>query len=241
MATSSSSNFALTRDDIITIALRRINELGTGETPSPTRITECALALNMIMKSWQADGMQIWQREPTSFTPVASTANYLIGVGQTVNFVAPLKIIQAYYRNTSSSADTPLRIITREEYDTYSNKATTGTPWGLFYTPPGATTGELSGSITLIGTPDATFVAANTIRIVGVFPLEDFDASTDNPDCPSYFYNALTWQLASDLSAETGLSLAERAQIRSWATDEKNKALSFDQEEGSVFFSPRWY
>jgi hypothetical protein len=238
MATSGSTNFALTRDDIITVALRRINELGTGETPSATRVTECAMALNMIMKEWQADGMQLWQREVQSFTPVASTTAYVIGTGQTVNITAPLRVLQAYYRNTSSGTDTPLRLVTREEYDSYSAKSSTGTPIGMHYTPPGATTGNLQGTLTLFPAPDATFAAAYTIRFVAIYPLDDFDASTDNPDCPSFYYNALTWALADSLSYESGLPLQERSMITSKAERAKEIALSLDQEEGSVFFQP---
>lgn len=242
MATSGSYDFVLTRDDIINVALRRINELGTGESASATRVTECALVLNMIMKEWQADGMQLWRKQLISVSPLtAGTNGYNIGIGQTINTTPPLRIIQAYYHDNTSGADTPILVKTLDEYLTYSNKTTAGTPTQLYYTPPGAGISSTVGSISFFNPPDATFVATKSVVVVGVYPAADFDASTDNPDCPSFYYNALAWALAEALSYESGLPLAERSMISKMAEQTKERALSLDQEEGSLYFSPARY
>ena len=68
----------------------------------------------------------------------------------------------------------------------------------------------------------------------------DFDASTDNPDIPSYMFNALTWALADQLSYEYGLGLGERSMISKKAQMHKAMALSFDQEEGSLYIRPEY-
>jgi hypothetical protein len=72
----------------------------------------------------------------------------------------------------------------------------------------------------------------------GQFSLEDFDADGDIPDIPSYYYNALTWALADQLAYESGVPLAERDRITRKADYHRIVALSFDIEEGSLFFQP---
>lgn len=241
MTTSASTNFTESRDTIITRALRITGDIGQGETPTTTQITESSQALNDIVKALITDGLQLWHRTLISVTPIASTANYLIGIGQTTNVQAFTKVFQAYYRVTSSSVDIPLQVITRQEYDMIGSKSQTGTPTQIFYDPPGSTTGEMFGTLTLYPVPDATFAAGNTIKLVGEQPLQDFDSSADNPDFPSYWYNALVWMLAADLAYESHLPLSERSMISKRAEEEHGRALSYDQEEGSIYIQPSWF
>lgn len=74
MALSNQVTFALTRDDLITQALQHIGAIGDGDTPNPTQIAECSTLLNMLIKSWQPDGLQLWMRYygyilPSNTTP----------------------------------------------------------------------------------------------------------------------------------------------------------------------------
>lgn len=235
MATSNSTNFVVNRDDIINRALRLCSAIGQGEVGDPTAVTEAALALNLIVKERQADGMQLWKVITNSFPMLASTNTYNIGIGQTVNQTAPLKIIQAWIRSTTNSADSPINIISKQEYDRYGIKTSPGTPSQLFYKTPGAIQTDMQGTAYLYPTPDANAVSTGTFFFTGMYPLQDFDVSTDNPDFPSYYYNALCWLLADELSTEYGVPLAERGMISKKAQEHLAMALSFDQEEGSFY------
>lgn len=238
MALSASTNFVVTRDDLLTAALRLVGGVGQNETPDPSAITEAALALNMLAKEWEADGMQLWKIATINFPVVAATASYNIGIGSTINQTAPLKIIQAYTRGTSQG-DQPMTIFTKQEYDMYSSKTAAGTPTQLFYRTPGPSTPELQGTIFLLPVPQAIDVTNGlNIYMTGVFPIMDFDTSTDNPDFPSYYYNALKWGLADQLSTEYGVPLSERGFIQNKADKHLAKALSFDIEEGSLYLQP---
>lgn len=240
MATSGTSSYIVTRDDIITRALRMVSAIGQGETPDATAVTEASMALNMLIKEWQADGMQLWKIITKNFPVVAGTASYNIGIGATINQEAPLKIIQAYTRN-SNNADAPMTIFTKEEYDSYSSKSTGGTPTQMFYKTPGPSTGAMVGTITLLPVPTTNDVAGGlNIYVTGVSPLQDFSASTDNPDLPSYYYNALTWGLADQLATEYGLPLTERGFIQNKAEKHLEKAKGFDIEEGALYLQPAW-
>jgi hypothetical protein len=241
MATSGSTNYTNNRDQMITRALRITQELGTGEAPSATRLAECALVLNDIFKEWEAYGMHLWKISTISFAMTAAVGSYNIGVGQTINQVAPLKVLQAYTRNTDSNTDSPLTLLTKQEYDAYTSKLVNGSVSQFYYNPPGAIGGtNMYGTFYCVNVPDTTFATDNTIILTAHFPLEDFDASTDVPDVPSYYYNALVWALADQLAYESAAPLAERDRITRKADYHRTLALSFDIEEGSLFFQPNW-
>jgi hypothetical protein len=241
MATSGSTNYTTSRDNVITRALRIIGAIGQGETPSSTQLSEGAQALNDLVKEWNADGMQLWKYVSSSaITYVSGQANYTIGTGAAVNQVAPLKIVQAFNRNISSSNDSPIVLLTRQEYNMMGNKASTGVPNQLYYFPPGAVATEMSGIITVYPAPDAATATAYNLYVIGQFSIQDFDASTDTVDFPSYYYNSLVWGLADQLSYEYGVPFAQQAMITKKAEVHKQKALGFDIEEGSLFLQPDW-
>jgi hypothetical protein len=242
MALSGSTNYTTTRNDIINRALRIIGAVGQGETLNPSSgvYTEAAQALNELLKEWVADGMQLWKIFEDSITLTASTASYTIGIGATVNTVAPTKILQAYLRNTAESTDTPVELITRYEYLMLSNKTSTGFPSQLFYNPPGVVATEMAGTIQIWPTPTTAVATDYTLRTLGMHAMQDFDASTDTADLPNFYYNALCWGLADQLSYEYGLPFAERSMITKKADSHYEKAKGYDREEGSVYLQPDW-
>ena len=242
MATSGSINWALNRDDVIKLALRRIGAIGEGETPTSNSVTDAAVSLNALVKEYEAEGMPLWKLTLFSITPTA-TNSFTIGVGQTVNRYPPRRIHQMFYRNTSTLIDTPINMITRDEYMRMSNKSTLGVPTMAWYNPPGNQGGasqENSGVLTTYLGCDASFVANHTLQCVGEFQFEDFDASTDYPDFPSYFNNALAWGLAADLCYDYGVAETRTAQIAKRAEKAKINALMNSYELGSLFIQPSY-
>lgn len=238
MSTSLSYDYTKNRDQIITRALRIVGAIGQGETPNAEAVTEAAEVLNDLIKEWETDGMQLWCIKEYSMTPIASTNQYAIGTGYTVNQVAPTKILQAWSRS-STNLDTPVLLITRQEYNMLGSKTTEGQPSQLWYNPPGEISGtENFGTITLYVTPDTNYATNYTLYFTGVRPLQDFDASTDVMDFPQYWANAVVWGLADQLSYEYGVGLSERAMIGKKAELHKEKALSYGVEEGHLLIQP---
>ena len=229
MATSGSTNFSITRNELIAGAYRLAGVTAQGETPTTQQYTDGAEALNMMVKAWQADGMPLWAMKQYSVTLTASTS-FTIGVSQTVNTPKPLKIVQAFLHNTSTNIDIPMRILTRDEYNRLGNKTDTGQPIQIFYEPLLDT-----GVLYVFPKPNATAISYNTITIVYQRPFEDFDASTDNPDFPQEWYEAVKYGLALRLAGENTLSLQVRQELRQDAKDIKDLALSFGSEEGSLY------
>jgi hypothetical protein len=60
MATSGSIDFAVNRDSIITEALEQLGVLGEGEAASAAQLTNVSRTLNMMIKAWQADGLNLF-------------------------------------------------------------------------------------------------------------------------------------------------------------------------------------
>jgi hypothetical protein len=238
MPTSLSYNYTKNRNQIITRALRIVGAIGQGETPDTNAITEAAEVLNDLVKEWEADGMQLWCIKQYSMPYVASTSSYTVGIGSTLNQVAPTKILQAWNHSTSN-LDTPVLLITRHEYNMLGSKATEGQPSQLWYNPPGEISGtENQGTLTLYVTPDTNSATNYTLSFTGVRPIQDFDTSTDLMDFPQYWANAVVWGLADQLTYEYGVGLSERSMIGKKAELHKLKALSYGTEEGHLLIQP---
>lgn len=60
MAISESIDFTVTRTDIITEALEQLGVLEEGETPTVDQIGSSSRTLNMLVKTWQADGLNLF-------------------------------------------------------------------------------------------------------------------------------------------------------------------------------------
>lgn len=76
MATSGSSNFAATRNDIIRKAARLCGALRAGSTLGEQAIADWAFSLNAMVKRWQADGIHVWTVADGTLFPVASQESY---------------------------------------------------------------------------------------------------------------------------------------------------------------------
>lgn len=225
MTTSNSTDFSVTRDDIIKRALRLLGVLAQGETPTTDQVTEAAFALNLLVKAFEADGMPLWAIKQRAVTLVAGQSAY------TLSSPKPLKVLQAWNRNTSSNIDIPMRILTRQEYNILGNKTTQGNPIQAFYNP-----NRDDGTLTLFPTPSSTDAAQQQVYIVYQAPFEDFDASTDNPDFPQEWYDAVCYALATRLAPEYGLNPTDRKMLFEEARLIKQDALNFGLEEGSLYF-----
>ena len=60
MTTSGSVNFSVNRNEIITEALELLGVIEPGVTLEANDITTCSRSLNMMIKAWQADGLNVF-------------------------------------------------------------------------------------------------------------------------------------------------------------------------------------
>lgn len=79
MALSSSQDFSLDRDTLIKMAMQQSGALGEGETPNATQLTETSLLLNILIKSYINDDIQLWIRKLGYVLPVTDTNKTILG------------------------------------------------------------------------------------------------------------------------------------------------------------------
>ena len=240
MSTSGVYTWSSSRDVICSEALRKIGALGDFEvTPSSSdqRMVNAISAINPMIKTFQGFGMPVWAISLTTLSLGGWTTNpQSIGPGMTFNQTdKPLKIVQALRQDVSTSQEVPLLIDPFENYENLVNKVATGAPVRLFYQPL-----AYSGNIYIWPLPDSSWLSNNLI-IRYQRPFQDFNASADEPDFPKEWHEALIYQLAVRLAPVYGLPPADRDRLERTADKILSVALSFDQEEGSVYFQPRYY
>ncbi len=222
MATSGSYDFAMNRDDIIKRALRLAGALAQGETPTTDQVTEAATALNSLVKAWQTDGLQLWALKEKTITLVAGQIEYPLTTPKA------LRVIGGYNRNATSNVDVPMRGITRDEYNRLGNKTTSIQYYHEVQRDQSV--------VHLFPVPTSTEVGVNSVIITYHSPFEDFDASTDAPDFPQEWYDAVTYGLATRLAPEYGMPLTERKALWNEMTLIKKDAMDGGLEEGSLYF-----
>ena len=314
MATSGTINFSVTELDIIQEALERLGVLGEGETPNSAQITTCSRTLNMMVKAWQGEGLNLFavqkiyiffnpgqnsyriqgvsgDKACTTYTSttlknaIATTDTYTIKVDSNANIAAsdvigiyndgyadiewhtvasvsstdtvvlnevlngdafavgnlvinykpadsamrPVRILNGIVRNVQSNIDVPYTQINRDDYAIFPNKTTQGVPRQYYHNYQ-------------IGYAEIfTWPVPDSSVYMGVFwvqrTLDDFDATSDNPDFPQEWYLSLSTNLAIQVASKFGTDLAQIADVVTLAQDAKMLARGFDREL-SVQFVP---
>jgi hypothetical protein len=240
MSRSGSYDFTLTRDELIKASFRLIGVGHRGESVPADEINDASEALNIMIKAWQADGLQLWKREDASITLSDGVSTYTLGPTGSIVMQRPLRILECVRRDTSN-IDVPLNKLSKQEYTTLSNKFNAGTPVSYHYDP------QLdNGEFTIWQTPDADIAAEYTIEIVYHIPFEDMDSTTDNFDFPVEWLEAIKYGLAIRLAPEYGIDLPSQYRLDKVMYGDPakgvlgvyDKALSWDQENTSIYFQP---
>jgi hypothetical protein len=208
MTTSGTTIYELSRDDIIKAAMRKCGVLAKGQTPDSEDYTNGTVALNALIAAWQSYGLTMWQRTEYEMTLSASTREYNIGVGQTINTIFPLKIESAVLYTTSSGARQQLEIMDKSEFN-LMNSLDTGNPTCISYTPQ-----INKGVISLWPMPSSDVASTKTLRILIRTPFEGFTASANTPDLPQEYQNALIYGLAYTISPEYGVPIMDRQALQ---------------------------
>jgi len=118
--------------------------------------------------------------------------------------------------------------VSRSEYMAISDKDSEGIVNQIYYDP------QLTTS-TLYVWPEPSDTKER-LKMSMKYPIEDFDASTDNADFPIEWAEALKWNLAERLAPEYGTSLTLEAQ--KLAMETKDNVMSFDKETTSIYIQP---
>ena len=174
MATSSSRDFDLDVAEIIEEAYERCGlEMRTGYDAKTAR-----RSLNLMFAEWANRGLNLWTVNQGTASVTSGTATYSLAS----DYVDLLEVV---LRN-SSSVDFTLTQMSRSEYLTIPNKATTGQPSQYFFDR------QTTPTITLWATPDASY----TLVYYYVRRIQDADALVNTTDAPFRFLPCMVAGLA---------------------------------------------
>jgi hypothetical protein len=124
-----STTFNITRDQVITMALRKLGVQDLGTTPDAASIQNASLNLNLLIKQMDVEGLKLWKNQEVYFTPIAAQTLYVLGGVSTytmydaiTNAVVtdrPISVIQAWYQDTSVTPQNrvSLQLLARQDYN----------------------------------------------------------------------------------------------------------------------------
>lgn len=241
MALSGSTNFTLDRDTIITDALIITGVLAEGETPSANQITSVGRTLNMIAKAWQSHGLNLWKRTTAQLTGLsAGTSSYVVGTGGTNGITErPYEILKAWRRQdpTGTPVDIPIRIVSRDEYDSLPDKSQSGTIILIYYDRQ-RDSGTVTSTSKIYVWHTHETSSTDQLWLTYVRPIQDFDAATDEPDFPQDAYLALTYAVALGICPKYGINDSDFKKILSLATLYYEQWRLGDNESTSIYIFP---
>ena len=96
MATSGSKNFSITRSDIIDAALRKVGIFDASEGASGDDTSIASFALNLMIKEWVVDGIDIFLRTESTLFLQPNTQSYALSTDH---------ITDSYVETTLSAAE----------------------------------------------------------------------------------------------------------------------------------------
>ena len=178
--------------DIITRAMKKSGVLTKSEAPDSDEAQDALVSLNNLLSSWSNESISVYARTTESFTLVAGTNTYTMGVGQTFNTARPVYISDAYIR--SGTLDYPVEIVTEETYALITDKSARGRPTIL-----NLVHGNPASTIKLWNTPDQAY----SLFIISEKELGQLTLS-GVVDFPPGWERALIYSLAVELASEYG-------------------------------------
>lgn len=218
MATTLTDN---TRDDIITMALRRLGVIALGETPAAQAVTDAAQALNYYVKQLDADPKLKWKIGTTFLTAAISATDDSFSASTDT-----LRIEGMYFVDGTTSTRTPLKPMSRQEWiEIEEDNETNGDP--KFY----HVSRNTDGTLTVNFWPKVA--NAGTMNYLAKTKLDLYDSDVDQGDVPDALVRHLVLQLAADLAWEYRKDLEEidrheRAAQASYAAFIESEIKSID-------------
>jgi hypothetical protein len=166
----------------------------------------------------------------TGLASAATSGNAVFTYTTKINRPQRLDVDAANWHSLAGS-DTPVKIISREEYTRLPNKTSPGKIVQAFYDPQLG-----NGVLRVWPTPDN---ATDVLQFWYERILEDFDAAGDTPDFAIEWSEALILGLAARMARTAGtLGRQQISEIKAAADEALIIAMNYDRANASSFFQP---
>jgi hypothetical protein len=185
--------------DIITRALRSINVLSDGESPTASMAQDALDSLNDVLESWANENLMVYVPTSEVFSMTVGQGDYTMGPGGDFNTVRPQQVTFAFAR--SGSIDYPIDLWTEDQYASIGIKSIQNTfPSVLYYEPA-----YPLGVIHLWAVPSTPGM---TLHLESLKPFTRLASLTTVITLPPGYERALRYSLAAELMPEYGVSNA---------------------------------
>lgn len=144
----------------------------------------------------------------------------------------PLKVPAARLLYLNNLNETPMTIMSRQEYMDTPNKLSPGTPTQWFYAPK-----RDLGLFYVWPAPQSSNYA---IRFTWYRALQDFFTPGDTMDFPQEWVSPLMWTLAADLIGVYDVPIQRQQYVMAQMQKYGDLAISYDRESEPVSFGMDW-
>lgn len=222
------TTYVITAKQVAEAALRKLGVIAQGDSADATQFAEAMFALNNLAGRLFTLGMPFYKEKTVTISPV-------LGAVQTIPQEPLHAVYQALRKNVVSNLEVPIRIISREEYHQYTNKAQGGIPVAIAMDPSGT-------SFWSYLSPDSNFVSDNNVFVLyGYEQNTVVTQMTDNMAFPREWSDALVYNLAYNLTLEYGVALDVKNSIKNDAEAYLRDAINWNPQPTSVYFGSSVY
>jgi len=236
--TSETTEFNPQIDDVIEEAFERTGVRGTR---TGYQLRSARRSLNIMFQEWGNRGVHLWKVKLAKVPLVEGQAEYSFA-SDSVNFPQDIStVLEAYYRNNSTTTDpqdVAITQISRSQYSQTPNKLTKGTP-SQYYVAR-----RLNPSIFLYATPSSSVSSTTTptsfqLCFYYLSKIQDVGAYNNTSDVVNRFYPCMMSGLAYYLSLKYSPDRSQELERR--YESELLRALDADNQGTSTFISPQTF
>lgn len=189
--------------DLIRRSLQTLGVLADGETPTASQEADGLEALNDMLDSWATERLLLWATLRSTHTLTPSLTNHTIGTAGTLNTTRPVRIDRASISPSGMpGTETPLDILSDEQWQSLQGKDATGTPSALWIESAYPLT-----KLWLNPIPSA----ADTLVLYTWQQLGRFASTAVDLDLPPGYARAIRYNLAKEMGPEYGVALSGEA------------------------------
>ena len=181
----------------ITDAAYRLNSILFSSTNQDDNALE---ALNNMISSWSAEGLLVPYNTTETFTLTIGESTYTIGSGGSFNTDRPLRIIDAFIRDSGSNDHSVDVSMTRIEYNAIVQKDAKARPTRLYFDPQ-----YPEGKVYFNCNPEI----AEMLYLTSEKAITELATSSTTVDLPAFYKEALVYNLAIRLSQESDIQLSK--------------------------------
>lgn len=172
------TTYSVTRDQIISGALRKLQVLDLGATPDADTLTNASQSLNIMVKAWQSQGIKLWTIQEYVIPLVASQNSYKLGYTTTKS--GTCTITQAT-PGVVTYVGNGLTVGTVVVFTTTGALPTGLTAGSSYYVVSTPTADTFTVSSTLAGSPIATSSAGSGVHTCTITTPVTVDQVTEKP------------------------------------------------------------